>query len=319
MRRRELIAGGLAAAPALLGGRAFAARSGGPVALVTADQEAHVAVVALGGGRVRRRIATRADPRSIEAGARGPAVVGHSGEGAVSLIDRSELRVRRVLGGFQTPRYTAIAPDARLAYVTDGGTGELAVLDLVRGRVLRRVEVGAAARHLGLSPDGRTLWIALGSTAATIVVVSLADPEHPRVTRRIAPPFGVHDVAFSPSGRRVWVTAGRERRLAVYTASGERPLRVLDAADAPQHVSFDHARAFVTSGDGRSLRVHELSDGRVRRDARVPLGSYNVLRRAGVVVTPSLALGTLTILDPAGRELRRVPVARAAHDVTILG
>jgi len=59
--------------------------------------------------------------------------------------------VRRVLRGFEQPRYTAIAPDGRHAYVTDSGAGEIAVVDLVGARVLRRVAVGALARH---TPQG---------------------------------------------------------------------------------------------------------------------------------------------------------------------
>ena len=131
------------------------------------------------------------------------------------------------------------------------------------------------------------------------------------------PPFLAHDVAFSPSGRRVWITAGRERRLAVLPAAGGRPV-LLSADAAPQHVSFGHSVAYVASGDGASVRVHELMHGRVRRTARVPYGSYNIQAGAGAVVTASLARGTLTILDRAGRVRREVRVAPAAHDACLL-
>jgi hypothetical protein len=46
----------------------------------------------------------------------------------------------------------------------------------------------------------------------------------------------------------------------------------------------------------------------------VPIGSYNVQRALGRVLTPSLARGTLTILDAHGRVVSEVVVARAAHD-----
>jgi hypothetical protein len=125
-------------------------------------------------------------------------------------------------------------------------------------------------------------------------------------------------VVFSPSGRRVWVTAGRERRLAVMPAGGDGRAVVLDADQAPQHVSFGDGVAFVASGDGGSMRVHDLADGRVRHVARVPLGSYNVQAGAGAIVTPSLASGRLTILDRSGTVRRELKVARAAHDACIL-
>ena len=313
--RRAFVGLGLAALPALAGWRAPAANE--PLALATADTEAHVVVVGLAGGEVQRRLATVEDPRSIESGPGGHVVVAHPAAGAVSLMTARPTRVRRVLRGLGAPRYTACSPDGAHAFVSDGGRGELVVVDLARGRIVAGVEVGAGARHLSLDPAGRTLWVALGSSAAAIAVVDVSDPRRPRLRRRVRPPFLAHDVAFSPSGRRVWITAGRERRLAVLPAAGGRPV-LLSADEAPQHVSFGRGVAYVASGGGASVRVHDLLRGRVRRTARVPYGSYNIQAGAGAVVTPSLARGTLTILDRTGRVRREVQVAHAAHDACLL-
>jgi hypothetical protein len=329
VRRREFLRAAVAAAPVLAGARPpsvaawwAAAQSGrAPLALATADTEGFVAVVDLAAGRRVGRVATLDGPRSIEARGRGPVVVAHTGAGAVTLLERhgDRLAPRRVLRGFGEPRYTAVAPDGRLAYVTDSGTGELAVLDLVRGRVVRRVGVGALARHVTLDPIGRTLWVALGSSARRIVVVDVADPERPRVVRRIVPPFLAHDVGFAPGGRRVWVTAGRERRIAVYAARGAHPIRVLGADAAPQHVTFGAGRAFVASGEEPGVAVHGLRDGVRLRRTPTPLGSYNVQQAVGRVLTPSLNHGTLTALAPDGRVVHQVTVAAAAHDACVVG
>jgi DNA-binding beta-propeller fold protein YncE len=320
--RRELLGLGLAAAPALLGVRPTLAlaRAGG-VALVTADREAHIAVVALdtrGPPRVTHRIPTVEDPRSVQSAPGGHAVVTHGTPGAVSLVDGRAGRVRRVLRGFRSPRYAAIAPGGRLAYVSDAGTGEIVVVDLVAGRVTRRVGIGDGARHLTLHPAGHTLWVALGSSAAHIAVLDLRDPWRPRAAGHIAAPFLAHDVGFSPSGRRVWVTAGRERRIAVLGAASREVVRTLAADEAPQHVTFGPDVAYVASGDSGSVRVHALSDGHVRRTTRVPIGSYNVQRTGGRVVTPSLGTGALTVLDAAGRRVAQVHVASAAHDACLI-
>jgi DNA-binding beta-propeller fold protein YncE len=288
-----------------------------PVALATADTEAHVVVVSLA-GRVLRRVATIEGPRSIQGGPAGVVLVGHSSEGAVTLLDGRPLRVRRVLRGFAEPRYSVFTPDGAYALVTDSGTGELAVVDLLRGRVVRRVDVGAAARHVTIDPAGRRVWVALGSSAESVVIIDVRDPLRPRVTGRVHAPFLVHDVAFSPDGRRVWLTAGRERRLAVYRASGNgRP--VLLAGDwAPQHVTFARGAAYVASGEGRSVHVHALADGRLLRRVRVPIGSYNVQSGGGRVLTPSLNMGTLTVLDRSGRVRAQPRVAEAAHDACVI-
>jgi DNA-binding beta-propeller fold protein YncE len=188
------------------------------------------------------------------------------------------------------------------------------VVDVRAGRVVRRVAVGDGARHLSLAPGGRWLWVALGSSAAEIAVLDARDPAHPRPAGRIRPPLLAHDVAFSPSGRRVWVTAGRVGWMAVFSASTREPVRTLRADVAPQHVTFGDGVAYVASGDGASVSVHALADGRLRRRSRVPLGSYNVQRTGAVVITPSLGTGALTVLDPRGRVAASVRVADHAHD-----
>jgi DNA-binding beta-propeller fold protein YncE len=315
--RRQFLGAAAAAVPVwAAASRAVAAAS--PTALVTADLEAHVAVVALPSLRVVRRIATREGPRSIESAATGRAVVGHADAGVVSLLAGRPLGLWRVLGGFGAPRYTAITRDGRLAYVSDGGHGELTVIDLAAGRLVRRVPVGDGARHLTLAPDGRTLWVALGSSAAEIAIVDLSTPTLPRPVGRVRPPFLAHDVGFSPSGRRVWVTAGRERRIAVFAATGGAPLRGLPADAAPQHVSFGADVAYVASGDDGRVRVHALSDGHVRRTTRVPIGSYNVQRTGARVLLPSLGTGALSVLDGRGALVGQAHVARAAHDACLV-
>jgi DNA-binding beta-propeller fold protein YncE len=317
MDRRTFLGLGVAALPGLTGVSLAPRRS--PLVLATADTEAHVVVVSLASGRVVQRLHTAADPRSIESGPGGHVVVAHSAIGALSLLTLHPARVRRVLRGWGAPRYTAIAPDGAHAFVTDGERGELVVVDLRRARIVGGVEIGAGARHVALDPTARTVWAALGSSAATIAVVDVSEPRRPRLRRRVHPPFLAHDVAFSPSGRRVWVTSGRVPRIALLPA-GEagRPV-LLDADAAPQHVAFARGAAFVASGDGASLRTHDLADGRLRHAVRVPFGSYNVTARAGGVATPSLASGRLTILDGAGNVRRQIKIAQAAHDACIVG
>ena len=315
MDRRQFLAAAALPVAGCLHLPVVAARE--PLALVTADTEAHVVAVSLGSHRVVRRIHTLEGPRSIQNGSGAVAIVGHSAAGAVTLLEGRPPRVRRVLRGFGEPRYTAFAPDGRHAFVTDSGHGELAVIDVERGRVVRRVAVGALARHVGIDSAGRRLWVSLGSSASAITVVDVSEPRRPRVLRTIHPPFLVHDVAFAPNGR-VWVTAGRVPRLAVYAAGGDEPIRTLAADRAPQHVTFAPGRAYVASGEGRSVHVHALRDGRRLRAARVPIGSYNVQRGGGMILTPSLNTGTLTLLDRGGRVRASTRVASAAHDACVV-
>ena len=295
-------------------------RAAAPLALVTADHDGYVAVVDLDRRRVARRIATLDGPRSVEARAGAGALVGHAAEGAVTLLDGSPLRVRRVLRGFGEPRYAAIAPDGAHAFVTDSAHGELAVVDLRRGRVARRLEVGAGARHLTLDPAGRTLWIALGSTAATLVVVDVADPLAPRVVRR-------DRAAVRRARRRLLAERaarlgdrrpdGRASRCTAPTAAG-RPA-VLAADAAPQHVTFGPRRGV------RRQRRGPLADR--PRPRRRPRAAARRASRWAPTTSRAAATacsrrrsdsGELTVLDDAGRVRWAVTIAGAAHDACVL-
>jgi hypothetical protein len=82
-------------------------------------------------------------------------------------------------------------------------------------------------------------------------------------------------------------------------------------------VTFARDKAFVASGDDGTVRRHQL-DGELVREARVPVGSYNVTFGWGRVVSPSLAQGTLSVLDRNGRVRAIETVAKAAHDACIV-
>jgi DNA-binding beta-propeller fold protein YncE len=310
----------------LLGAAAFAvaphARLGGtPLALVTADLESHVVAVDVSSGRVLRRVRTPADPRSIESVGVVGALVAHTAGGRMTLID-SDLRVHAIAGAFGAPRYTAVSPDRRLAYVTDSARQQLVVVDVPGRRVVGRVAVGGPCRHLAIDRDGTRLWVALGNKAPAIAVLSLAEPRRPRLVGTIRPPFLAHDVGFTPGGRRVWVTSGDRGRLAIYDARSGELVRTLAGDAPPQHVTFLDDRAFVTSGDDAVLRVHAL-DGRLLRSAAVPPGSYNVQCSWGEfarrwIVTPSLSRGTLSTFSPRGALIDELRVARSSHDACFI-
>src|SRR4051812_22847542 len=96
VNRRELLGAGagalvLAADPWWLV-RPAARRE--PIALTTADKEAHVVEIGLASGRVRRRLHTLEGPRSIESGAGGAVVVAHTAAGAISLLEGRPPRIR---------------------------------------------------------------------------------------------------------------------------------------------------------------------------------------------------------------------------------
>jgi len=245
-------------------------------------------------------------------------VVRRHGGVACQLTILRGLEIRHVLRDFGEPRYTAAAPNGRHAYVTDSGREDVAAVDVVAGRVLARLHLGGWPRHVSLDSSGRVLCLALGTEARDLAVVDVTRPLQPRRVGTIRPPFLLHDVGFVPGTRHVWISSGDRGALAVYDVPSRRVLKRLAAGSPPQHVTFHGRNAYVTSGDDGTLSVHSLRDGRLLRRTAIPTGSYNVQQGAGRVLTPSLAHGTLCVLDTAGRMRRRVRVARSSHDACFL-
>jgi DNA-binding beta-propeller fold protein YncE len=298
VNRREFLFSA-AAAPAAVRAQLLS----GPVALVTCDEEARLALVDLRTFRVVGHVATPPDPRAIET-VGDVAVCCHTAAGVVSVVDRR--RVRHVVRGFVEPRYVAAHPDGVHAYVTDSGRSGVVVLDTRRGLVVDRVALPGWARHVTLSGDGSRLVVGQGSASEHVSVVGTRLFRH---LHDLTPGFLAHDVGFAPDGR-LWVTSGADGVLAV--AASRRPADL-----APQHVTFGNNRVFVTSGDSGTLHV-QTHDGRVLSRVSVPVGSYNVQFAHGRVVTPSLLRGTLTVLDALGRRLATVQIAGSCHDACVL-
>jgi DNA-binding beta-propeller fold protein YncE len=315
-RRAFLLAGAAVPSGLALGGRGEAARAR-PVALVTADLEDHVVVLDPATARTLARIRTAAGPRSIEAVDSRLAVVAHTQAGLVSVLDAVARDVRFELDDFAAPRYTAVHPRRRIAYITDSAAAEVVSVDATRGRVLSRTPVPGPARHVSIDRAGSALWTSLGSKAERVAVLSLDNPRRPHLECTFTPPFLAHDVVFAPDRTHVWVTAGAGRRIAIYGRSTPDVVRLVPADRAPQHVAFVGDLAFVASGDDGTVSIHRL-DGRLVRRAQVPVGSYNVSYGRGRVVTPSLSLGTVSLLDDRGRVRAVRTVARAAHDACIV-
>jgi DNA-binding beta-propeller fold protein YncE len=313
MDRRQFAVGAMTL-PISLRATARALAGGDPVALVTADTQARIAVVELSTGKIIRSIATPPGPRSVESVSGRIGVVCHTAHGVVSLIDGPTLRLRRVLKSFDEPRYTAAAPNGRHAFVSDSGRHEVVTIDVLHGRSVARVAVGGPARHISIDPSGRTIWVSLGSKAEQVAVLDVSDPAAPRLLRRFRPPFLAHDVGIVPGGRHVWVSSGDRGALAVYDRRSGQVLRRLAADAPPQHVTFSGGNAYVTSEEDGTLRVQSLGDGHVLHTTKIPLGSYNVQEAFGWIVTPSLDRGTFCVLDRRGRLRHRVQVAPSSHD-----
>lgn len=289
-----------------------------PEALVTAETENRLLVVALPSGRVVRRIALPRDPEDVAADpGGGVAVVTSAAAGKVTLLEGASLRPVRVIGGFGSPHIVAIAPDGQHAYVTDDARGTVTAIDLFNLRATSTIDVGPSAHHLGFDQADNLAWVALGESATTIVVLDTSDFEHPRVIGRFDPGFPVHDVEFTPDGHEAWVTSADGPDATVFRPTDRRVLFRVAVGPAPQHVAFDGPCAYLTSGYGSTIEQVDAATGRILAHAAAPYGSFELAAGDGYVVTSSLLRGTLAVYTPQLKLLRVVHLAPATREVAI--
>lgn len=289
-----------------------------PQALVTAETENQLLVVDLPSGRIVRAVPLPADPEDLAAVGRGGVVVAISSRaGKVTVLDRRTLRRIKTFAGFDQPHIAAISPDGQYAYITDDSRGTLTVIRLGDLRETSTVAVGAGAHHLTFSPNRRRVWLALGESASQIMILNTADPAHPHLIGSFDPGFPAHDLGFSPNGREVWISSAAGADITAFDAVTHRAMFRVPVGPAPQHLAFDGAYAYVTSGYGSTIAKVDASSGRVVKRTSAPYGSFELAAADGYVATSSLLRGTLAIYTPGLALLRVVKLAPATREVAI--
>ncbi|MBA3717364.1 MAG: hypothetical protein H0W87_03950 [Actinobacteria bacterium] len=127
-----------------------------------------------------------------------------------------------------------------------------------------------------------------------------------------------HDVATSPDGARLCVTSTEDSLVRVLDSRTLQFRFSVMVGTPPQHVAFglfSGTPAYLTSGYASRIELVNPLNGRIRRIASVPYGSFNLTTIGSNVVTSSLIRGTVTTLDGDLRLRRTVRVAHAARGI----
>jgi DNA-binding beta-propeller fold protein YncE len=293
-------------------------RLGSPHALVTAETENQLLLVALPSGRIARRVTLAPDPEDIATvGNGGVAIVVSSSAGTVTVLDPDTLHVIKTFRGFSQPHIVAISPDGQHAYVTDDSRGTLTAIRLSDMTITSTIHVGLGAHHIAFSPNQNQAWVALGESAKQITILNTTDIDHPRVVGHFNPDFLAHDLSFSPGGRQVWITSASTGDVTAFDARDHQVLFRVAVGAPPQHIAFTRSYAYLTSGYGSDIEKVSASTGRIVDRAISPYGSFELAAADGYVVTSSLLRGTLAIYNPNLKHLNTVHLAPATREVAI--
>lgn len=194
------------------------------------------------------------------------------GNKSADTVWRLSLRDGRRIGEYRTgeaPHEIAVAPDGRLAVVTNYGGSKsgntLSVLDLVGGKPTRTIDLGqhSAPHGIRFLADGRRVLVTT-EASASLVVVDVASGD---VERSIDVGGGTgHMLALSPDGQVAYLTkiqAGTISRIDLATGTRvERP-----AGKGAEGVAMrpDGAEVWVTNREDGTLTVHDPRTLAVKR------------------------------------------------------
>jgi hypothetical protein len=239
----------------------------------------------------------------------------------LQVIDAARPASPALAGGTDLPGATpAVAVDADLAVAGDGSG--LAVLDLAGGGVVSTGRLETTVPVLGVAVSGGAA-IAAASTAG-LLVIDLADPEHPAVRGSADTPGEAQGVAIA--GTLAYVADG-SRGLAIYDLADRTApalLGTLDTTGTARAVAVAGSRAYVAD-DFRGLLVIDVSSPA----APVLLSRLDTPGRAsGVAVAGGLAyvadlnrgVQVIDVTNPTAPQLvRTIGTPGAASGVALLG
>jgi hypothetical protein len=118
------------------------------------------------------------------------------------------------------------------------------------------------------------------------------------------------------------VTSSAAPYVTIYRAADGRPIATIPAGTAPQHVAFSQttpARAYITSGYGRSLEMVDVNSRRILRRVALPYGSFNLSTNGSTVATTSLFDGNVSVLGAANLRPRlSATIAPRAREIVLL-
>lgn len=228
----------------------------------------------------------------------------------VSVIDTASFKRIRSISVGKGPHNVQVAPDGKLAWVTNngapsdaaeqpahqgmsqpehgamGGGGEIWAIDTGTDAVVAKVPVGRHPAHVVLTPDGRHAYITNGGDNTVSVVDSAAQ----RVVATIPVGDYPHGIRISPDGKQAYVANLKSGTVSVIDTESRKQVAQIAVGKGPAQVGF--------TADGRFAFVSLSEENRVA-----------VIDPPSRKVTHTVSVGTVPIQVYATPDSRTLLVA----------
>lgn len=130
--------------------------------------------------------------------------VASKGSGGMAVINTTSLEVSKV-GYAVSPRYAAVLPDSKKAYITNGDIGTVTVLDMGTMSISSTIDARGIMNRIVASPNGKRIYVADTGNARIVLIDTASDTVAGNWSLGLTPT----DLATSPDGSLVYVVHDR--------------------------------------------------------------------------------------------------------------
>ncbi len=185
----------------------------------------------------------------------------------------------------------AFSADSRFLFVANAGAGTVSIIDI--GNLASATELATGPRPVSLaySDLANAVYVADEEDGS----ITVLDARSHAIRTRIAGPPGIAQIGFAPGGRFAFVVNKRAATVTVIDSVLDRAIQTVDAALAPDQVSFTSTMAYVrqsASADVLMLPLDQITaDGGKLPVLGFPAGSAP----AAATERPSRAAGIVSV------------------------
>lgn len=209
-------------------------------------------------------------------------------ENSFKVIDAEKLRVTSSLEVGDGPRYVAVTPDGKKAYVSNTWSSNLSVINLETMEITATIEVGPEPREIAITPDGAKAYVGLPGVTEMMEgkpyylaigkSVAVVDTRQDVFLYPVEVDFEPQSIAMDPDGTRLYVSDGgcngpiAPAEAHIVDTVNDKYLRPIilrggsKYAPAGIDVSLDNSKLFVTSvtqfPDKGNLLVLDVATGK---------------------------------------------------------
>jgi YVTN family beta-propeller protein len=265
----------------------------------------------------------------------------------VSALDAATFKKVGTIAVGREPHNIQVAPDGKLAWVTNNGEpskgaadaahpgmptrehaamegrGEVWAIDTTTDTVVAKVPVGKHPAHVVLTPDGRYAYV----TNAGENTVSVLDTTAQQVVATIPVGTYPHGIRISPDGKQAYVANLKGGTVSVIDTEARKEVARIPAGKGPAQVGFspDSRLAFVSLSEEGKVAVIDPATRKVLR--KVAVGTVPIQ----VYATPDSRLllvanqgtrkkpgRTVSVIDLVSlKSVQTIETGAGAHGVVI--